>query len=223
LAKSHSSHKCPARAQAGRLRITNESNAAASRAVAGHDCRRPAEAGFSLVEVIIATGILATALVSLAQLFAISTKSNLSARNSGTAMIYAEQKIEQLRALSYTLDSSGLPSTDVTTDTSVYPPATSGGTGLSPSTENTLQSNTDGYVDYIDHLGRSLGGGETIPDNTAFIRRWSIEPLPTNPNNVTIIQVLVTRSRDRGTADLGSVARGVDEARLMTIRSRKVQ
>jgi len=173
--------------------------------------------------VIIATGILATALVSLAQLFAISTKSNLSARNSGTAMIYAEQKIEQLRALSYTLDSSGLPSTDITTDTSVYPPAATGGTGLSPSTDNTLQSNTDGYVDYIDNRGQSLGGGETIPDNTAFIRRWSIEPLPTNPNNVTIIQVLVTRSRDRGTADLGSVARGADEARLMTIRSRKVQ
>ncbi len=187
------------------------------------DSRRfQAEAGFSLVEVMVATGILATALVSLAQLFAISTASNLAARNSGTAMIFAEQKIEQLRALSYTLDTAGLPITDITTDTSVYPPAATGGTGLSPSTDNTLQTNTDGYVDYLDHLGRSLGGGETIPDNTAFIRRWSVEPLPTNPNNVLILQVLVTRSRDRGTGDLGSVARGSDEARLMTIRSRKV-
>jgi prepilin-type N-terminal cleavage/methylation domain-containing protein len=187
------------------------------------NCSHKSQAGFSLVEVMIATGILATALVSLAQLFAISTATNLSARNSGTAMVYAQQKIEQLRGLSYTLDGSGLPITDVTTDTSVYPPAVSGGTGLSPSTDNTLQSNTDGYVDYLDHIGRSLGGGETIPDNTAFIRRWSIEPLPTNPNNIIIIQVLVTRSRDRGTGDLGSVARGVNEARLMTIRSRKVQ
>jgi len=187
------------------------------------NCSRNRESGFSLVEVIIATGILATALVSLAQLFAVSTASNMSARNSGTAMIYAEQKIEQLRALSYTLDSAGLPITDSTTYTSVYPPAATGGTGVSPSTDNTLQSNTDGYVDYIDNIGRSLGGGETIPDNTAFIRRWSIEPLPTNPNNVIVIQVLVTRSRDRGTGDLGSVARGADEARLMTIRSRKVQ
>ena len=185
--------------------------------------RLRAEAGFSLVEVIVATGILATALVSLAQLFAISTATNLAARNSGTAMIYAEQKVEQLRGLSYTLDAAGLPVTDSTTDTSVYPPAATGGTGLSPSTDNTIQSNTDGYVDYLDHIGRSLGGGETIPDNTAFIRRWSVEPLPTNPNNVIIIQVLVTRSRDRGTGDLGSVARGADEARLMTIRSRKVQ
>ena len=219
MEKSHSSHN----SESGRLRIAIDDGASASLAGARGICQTRAEAGFSLVEVIVATGILATALVSLAQLFAISTASNMAARNSATAMIYAEQKIEQLRSLSYTLDPSGLPITDITTDTSVYPPATTGGTGLSPTTTNTLQSNTDGYVDYLDPLGRSLGGGETIPDNTSFIRRWSVEPLPTNPNNVLIVQVLVTRSRDRGTGDLGSVSRGAQEARLMTIRSRKVQ
>ena len=181
------------------------------------------EAGFSLVEVMVATGILATALVSLAQLFAVSTAANMSARNSGTAMIYAVQKMEQLRGLAYTLDSNGLPVTDTTTDTSEYPPAATGGTGLSPATTNTLQANTTGYVDYLDHLGRTLGGGTTELASAAYIRRWSVEPLPTNPNNVLILQVLVTRRRDRGTADLGSVARSTDEARLMTIKSRKVQ
>jgi hypothetical protein len=62
-----------------------------------------------------------------------------------------------------------------------------------------------------------------IPDETAYIRRWSVEPLPTNPNNVVILQVLVTRVRDRGTGNSGSVSRGPQEARLMTIKSRKVQ
>jgi type II secretory pathway pseudopilin PulG len=184
--------------------------------------RLRAEAGFSLVEVVIATGILATALVSLAQLFAVATVANLSARHTGTAMIYAEQKMEQLRALAYTLDTDGLPITDTTTDTSVYPPAATGGTGLSPASTNTLQSNEVGYVDYLDHLGQQLGGGTTDLAQASYIRRWSIEPLPTNPNNVVVIQVLVTRRRDRGTADLGSVARSTDEARLMTIKSRKV-
>ena len=98
-----------------------------------------------------------------------------------------------------------------------------GGKGLSPHTDNTLQGNTDGYVDYLDHYGRTLGGGTVIPGNTAFIRRWSVEPLPTNPNNVIILQVLVTRQRDRGTGNAGSVSRGPQEARLMTIKSRKVQ
>lgn len=184
---------------------------------------RRGEAGFSIVEVLVATGLLATALVSLAQLFAIAQATNGAARNSTLTMVLAEQKLEQLRALQYTFDRVGLPVQDTTTDLAVYPPAATGGKGLSPHTDNTLQANTNGYVDYLDHYGRTLGGGTVIPQNTAFIRRWSVEPLPTNPNNVVILQVLVTRQRDRGLGDAGSVSRGSQEARLMTIKSRKVQ
>ena len=184
---------------------------------------RRAEAGFSIVEVMVATGLLASALVALAQLFAIATTTNAAARSSTLTMMLAEQKIEQLRALQYTFDRAGLPVQDTLTDLAVYPPAAAGGKGLSPHTENTLQANTDGYVDYLDPWGRTLGGGTVIPDGTAFIRRWSVEPLPTNPNNVVILQVLVTRQRNRGTGDTGSVSRGSEEARLMTIKSRKVQ
>lgn len=209
------------KSEAGRLRGTHDT-ASASLAVARRRSRR-AEAGFSIVEVLVATGLLATALVALAQLFAIATSANAAARNSTITMLLAEQKIEQLRALQYTFDRAGLPVQDTATDLAVYPPAATGGKGLSPHTENTLQDNTNGYVDYLDHYGRTLGGGTVIPDNTAYIRRWSVEPLPTNPNNVVILQVLVTRERDRGTGDAGSVSRGAQEARLMTIKSRKVQ
>lgn len=184
---------------------------------------RNSEAGFSIVEVLVATGLLASALVALAQLFAIATTTNANARSSTITMILAEQKIEQLRGLQYTFDRVGLPVQDTETDLAVYPPLATGGKGLSPHTDNTLQVNTDGYVDYLDHYGRTLGGGTVIPENTAFIRRWSVEPLPTNPNNVVILQVLVTRQRDRGIGDAGSVSRGPNEARLMTIKSRKVQ
>jgi len=191
--------------------------------LAKYNLSRKSEAGFSIVEVLVATGLLASALVALAQLFAIATTANAAARNSTITMMLAEQKIEQLRALQYTFDRAALPVQDIQTDLAVYPPAATGGKGLSPHTENTLQANTDGYVDYLDHYGRTLGGGTVVPDGTAFIRRWSVEPLPTNPNNVIILQVLVTRERDRGTGDAGSVSRGANEARLMTIKSRKVQ
>jgi type II secretory pathway pseudopilin PulG len=191
-------------------------------ALAKSNFSRSSEAGFSIIEVMVATGLLASALVALAQLFAIATTTNASARTSTLTMMLAEQKIEQLRGLQYTFDRAGLPVQDTETDLAVYPPAAAGGKGLSPHTDNTLQANTDGYVDYLDHWGRTLGGGTVIPDGTAFIRRWSVEPLPTNPNNVIILQVLVTRQRDRGTGDSGSVARGANEARLMTIKSRKV-
>ena len=55
--------------------------------------------------------------------------------------------------------------------------------------------------------GRLLGGVgplETMltmptmraPDGTAFIRRWSVEPLPANPDNAMVLQVLVITRRD---------------------------
>ncbi len=83
----------------------------------------------------------------------------------------------------------------------------------------------DGYVDYVDGFGRIIGGGSTVPAQAVYVRRWSVEPLPTNPNNTVILQVLVTRSRDRGTADSdeGSTRRLRDEARLMTVKTRKSQ
>ena len=182
-----------------------------------------AEGGFSLIEVIVASGILATALVALGQLFAIATTSNVSSKSTTFATVLAEQKLEELRALSWGFDTSGLPVTDTTTDTASPTDETTGGTGLTPSPDSALQENTDGYVDYIDQFGNKLGGGTTPPAGTIYTRRWTIEPLPTNPNNTIIIQVLVTRHRDRGAADEGAVLRLPEEARLISVKTRKAQ
>lgn len=184
------------------------------------------EAGFSLAETIVATGILAVALVSLAQLFGVATASNRSARTTTFATVLAYQKMEQLRGLTYGFDSLGLPITDIATDTSVTPSPAAGGTGLTPSPGGALGSNTTGYVDYLDQFGTSLCAaagscGATPPTGTAYIRRWSVEPLPTNPNNTLVLQVLVTQRRNRGTADAGSVRRAPDEARIVSIKTRK--
>ena len=186
--------------------------------------RRPkAESGFSLVETLVATALLATALVALAELFGVAAKANSTARNNTFATVLAEQKIEQLRSLTWGFDALGLPISDTTTDTSVSPELATGGTGLAPSPSNTLQNGTNGYVDYVNGNGVQLGGGTVAPAGTAYIRRWMIEPLPTNPNNTLIIQVLVTRRQDRGVANQGSVARMPDEARLITVKTRKTQ
>ena len=192
-------------------------------ALAKYNFFRSSESGFSLVETLIASAILATALVSLAELFGIAAKANATAKEGGMTMILAEQKIEQLRGLSWGFDAAGLPLSDAATDTAKVPEAATGGKGLSPSPNNTIQTNTDGYVDYLDSSGRSLGGGTVVPMNTAYIHRWSVEPLPTNPNNTLILQVLVTRRSNRGVADAGSVTRLPDEARLITVKTRKTQ
>lgn len=192
--------------------------------------RISSESGFSLVEVLAATVILTVALMSLAQLFALSTRANFTARTNSFAALLAQQKMEQLRGLTWGFDILGLPVSDYATDTSAMEAvsgcvASSGGsaTGLSPSPWGTLQQNTSGWVDYIDENGCVLGGGGTAPPRTKFIRRWSVEPLPSNPNNTVILQVLVTRRTDRGNADSGNVARMNDEARLMSVKTRKTK
>ena len=188
---------------------------------------RPAPAsasGFSLVEVLVATALLATAIATLAQLFALSTRTNLGSRNATYAVVLAQQKLEELRSLSWGFDSLGLPVSDNTTDTTVTPETAIGGTGLAPSGDIALQQNTAGYVDYIDQYGNKMCcTGAGVPASAIYTRRWSISPLPTNPNNTLIIQVLVTRNKARGAADLGAVGRLPEEARVITVKTRKAQ
>src|SRR4051812_16623544 len=78
-------------------------------------------AGFSLVEVLVATALLAVTVAGLAELFAISVKNNAAARYGTAAAVLAAQKIEQLR---------------------VDP-------NLAPSPGSTLQSDTEPYVDHV--------------------------------------------------------------------------
>jgi prepilin-type N-terminal cleavage/methylation domain-containing protein len=163
--------------------------------------------GFSLLEVLIATTILSVSLAALAELCTMATRANSSARATTSAVILAQQKMEQLRSLTWSFDTIGLPLTDTTTDTTTVPERDAGGTGLSRSPADALLQNTDGYVDYLDSYGRPLGSGRSPTEGTVYIRRWSIEPLPANPENTIAIQVLVTRPQD--------------EARLITVKTRK--
>jgi prepilin-type N-terminal cleavage/methylation domain-containing protein len=180
--------------------------------------------GFSLVETLVATTIMTVALASLAQLFLISTKSNQSARLTTTASVLAQQKMEQLRGLTWGFDIIGLPVSDTTSDLTVVPEQPQGGPGLTPSPDGSLRRNVDGYVDFLDGRGQSLGSGTAAPPNTVYVRRWSVEPLPTNPNNTLILQVLVSRWRDRGVADVEDIGGGrrlPDEARVISVKTRK--
>jgi type II secretory pathway pseudopilin PulG len=182
------------------------------------------QSGFSLIETIVATGILATSVVALAQMFAISVQNNRNARTGSYATTLAEQKMEQLRGLTYGFDNIGLPLTDSTTDTTQPTETPNGGTGLTPSPAGALLANVNGYVDYIDQFGNVLGGGQAVRPKTVYIRRWSIDPLPTNPNNTLVLQVMVTANTNRGLAEqTGSTQRLANEARIVSIKTRKAQ
>ena len=180
------------------------------------------ERGFSLLEVLFATTMLVVGVAGLAQLFALSTRTNTSARATTFASVLAQQKMEQLRGLTWGFDTLGLPLTDTSTNIAAAVESPTGGTGLTPSPTGTLGSNTNGYVDYLDATGKSLGSGSNAPQGTVFVRRWSIEPLPTNPNNTLVLQVLVFRNGNRPTADnTVGVKRLPDEARIISVKTRK--
>lgn len=187
------------------------------------ESKRSGEAGTTLVEVLVATAIMVTGVLTMGQMFTISTTSNMASRRDTLSTVLAEQKVEQLRSLAFGFDTQGLPVSDFTTDTSVAPESPVGGTGLQPSPASALQQNTAGFVDHVGVDGRIVGNGAVAPGTAVYTRRWSIEPLPTNPNNTLIIQVLVTPNRDRGQADAGNVGRLPGEARVVTVKTRKAQ
>jgi hypothetical protein len=172
--------------------------------------------------VLVAITILTVAVSALAQMVALSTRANRRAKATTYASVLAQQKMEQLRGLTWGFDVLGLPMTDTTTNLTVVPETPVGGTGLSPSPEGSLGTNTEGYCDFVDKFGKSLGGGTTPPAGTAYVRRWSVEPLPTNPTNTIVLQVLVAPSPGRNDVDTSrSGVRAPDEARFVSVRTRK--
>jgi type II secretory pathway pseudopilin PulG len=180
--------------------------------------------GFSLVEVVISMGLLTAVSLGVAQLFALTTRANLIAKGQTSTTAMAEQKLEELRGLTwgFDLEGQGLPLSDTTTNLAVYPPAHNG-SGLNPSPSDSLEENTPGFVDFVDGSGTWVGTGTTPPASAVYIRRWSIQPLPTNPNNTLVIQVLVTpvANESARVESAFSRTRMVGDALLVTVRTRK--
>src|SRR5262249_4950404 len=108
-----------------------------------------------------------------------------------SAQLLAEEKMEELRALPFTVDAQGHA-------------ITASGLGLSP--PGALTTNVDGHCDLFDRRGAPLRAGSTAA--APFIRRWSVEPLAASPDSALVLQVLVVR-------------RPAGETRLMTMRARK--
>ena len=172
---------------------------------------RSDECGFTLVEVLVAMLVLASAAASTAVLFAITTASTRHARNQTWSAMLAMDKMEQLRALTWRYRADGSPVSDTTTDLSVDPPSP-GGPGLSTAAADVLERNAAGYVDYVNEAGRWVGTGSHAPPQAAYLRRWSVEPLSSALPDTLLLQVLVT-----------TVVPSADRVRLVTIRTRKVE
>lgn len=187
---------------------------------------RRRDEGFSLVEVLVAIVLTSIIALGVAQMFILAVRTNLAARHQTSTTVLAAQKMEALRSLTWGFDDDGLglPVSDTTTDLSMVP-NTATGNGLNPSPVDSISANRPGYVDYLDARGTWIGGGGTPPAATVYIRRWSIQPLPTNPNNTLILQVLVTTViRENQVVGAASTrARHADDALIATVKTRKAK
>jgi type II secretory pathway pseudopilin PulG len=152
-------------------------------------------AGFSVIEVLVATTIVMVGVGALAALSVVSTARNAAAHSTTMTLLLAEQKMEHLR-----------------------------GADVGPSPAGTLSSNTVGWVDYLDATGKPLGVvSDTPPAAAMYIRRWSVEPVAANAGETIVLQVLVTTHRNRGSADVPvDVRRLPDETRLVSAKTRTI-
>ena len=150
-------------------------------------------AGFTFIEVLVATALLAGLVVGAGGLATVALWSAVQSRLQTVATHAAAERMEQLRGLSWGMGDANLPlpSGDLTTDLSVTPPA-GGGPGLSTA-PGTLAANVAGYVDFLDRNGRWVASGVVAPPGTVFTRRWSVAQVPGRPNQL-LLQVLVVRT-----------------------------
>lgn len=156
-------------------------------------------AGFTLLETVVATGVLVTALAGLAQLFALSARSARAAGNQDAALAAAQNQIEVLRSLAFGYGPLGESVTDA---------------GLTPSGSGTLTADTAGYVDYLDTEGQvvdvDLDGHAAV-----WTRRWRVTAIDLLAPEALAIEVCVFRSPADGRSLLTA------DACLATVRTRQ--
>lgn len=142
-----------------------------------------------------ALALLGVVASSLVPLFALAGAAASLARDQSLTTMLAAAKLEELHALAwaYRVSNEGtvIALADTSTDLSVLPPSTGGG-GLRGVPPGTVWRDTAGYVEFLDARGTHLGAGPEPPPAARFIRRWAVTPLPADPGETLVLQVMVS-------------------------------
>lgn len=150
--------------------------------------RLRSEQGTSLIEVLIASAILITLMAGLMAMMGLSIRTtenqgHLAARTTE----YAQDKMEQLLALSFT---------DGVSDTRTFPAASSGGSGLAIGGSADPDSPVDSYTDYLDESGNLVASvAGAAPSSWFYKRVWKIEYVS---GSTTLKKITVATSTSRG-------------------------
>lgn len=175
--------------------------------------------GFTLVEVLTALGVLSAAALSLAQLIVVTSGAVHLARLQTSTVTLSAARMEELRSLTWSFDSTGSPVSDLSTHLASEPPR-SNGTGLRLSPAAALEQNTAGFVDFLDGGGRWISAGPAAPPGAAYVRRWSIEAPADGAVDTLVIQVLTRPIVEDAALFSRRPSVGRAEARFLTLLTR---
>jgi prepilin-type N-terminal cleavage/methylation domain-containing protein len=129
------------------------------------------QAGFTLAEVLVAMLVLITAIVSLAQLFGVGMRTNMSAHRVTVTSMLAAQKVEELAALAWGVDELG------------------GLVGAVPETR--------ADTEYLDAAGTIVGRGTAPPAAAVYVRQWWVAPLASSGGSTLVLEVFAARVDER--------------------------
>ena len=152
--------------------------------------------GCTLAEVAVATGILTTVSVGVAQMFVLAAARNLASRQLVAATALATKKMEELRALGFSTDSVAA--------------------ALDPSPANALDEDTPGFVDYLDAQGTPVEARQAV-----FIRRWSIAPAGIAGDALVITVLATVAAHERTRPRFGRRVRLPEDAVLVAARAKR--
>jgi Tfp pilus assembly protein PilV len=125
------------------------------------------ERGFTILEAMVASFIMLIGISGLMALFVVAAAKNAGKGDQATRTTeYAQDKMEQLLALSYNATTSG------TVGSTTLP---NSGVGLSPGGSVTPGSVVTGYVDYVNPAATSTTDGiSTTATGAIYTRQWLI-------------------------------------------------
>ena len=130
--------------------------------------------GFTLIETVVATSLLITALAGVAQLFMLSAQLTRQAGASGVALAAAQEKLEELRGLAFAYDEAGALIT---------------ASNLAASDSSSLDADIAPHVEWLDASGQASTAAAA-----AFVRRWRISTIGASPPESIAIEVCVFRA-----------------------------
>lgn len=153
--------------------------------------------GFTLIEVMVAIGLLAVLCVGPALLVMFAADTIARARHQAMAMVLARAKLEQALSLTESMRV------------------------MDDSPADALSVSRDGYVDYLDAQGQGVGAGVEIPASAMYVRRWSVARSGSGTSELLTVQVMVTTANAARRAGDAFGQSGIDTAWVSGARVRR--